>query len=236
MSSTYLDLCNKVLEHFNEPRLTSSNFTTVTGFHAVVKDSVNDAIREIQQAEYQWPFNWQEATRNVTPNPSTLIFYTFNSDVETVDWDSFVLQRDDTLGVSEKKLEEIDYDTWLQTYRARDAAQIGATLGVQVPDMIFRTQDLKLGVSPISDRTYTLRWEQFVFPAVLSTYTATSSIPDRFDHVIFKGALSRCYAFRQNMPLSNWYKTQQKEGIVQMRELLINRYSTMRDNRVQRSI
>lgn len=235
MSSTYMELCNKVLRHFNDTEFTQTTFTQATGFHSVVKDAVDDSIREVQQAEYQWPFNWEEATKNMTPSPSYLIFYTFDADVETVDWDSFILLRDDALSVSERKLSEIDYDEWLTRYRDRDAAQINTTLGNQPPEYIFRTQDGKLGVTPISDRTYTVRWEQFTFPSSLGSYDSSSSIPARFDHVIWKGALARCYAFRQNMPLAKYYKDQQIEGIKSMRELLINRYSTLRDGRVARS-
>lgn len=234
MSSQFMPLCNLVLRHFNDVEFTTTTFGTATGFHAVVKDAVNDSIREIQQAEYQWPFNWEEATKSLVANPASLTFYAFDADVESVDWDSFMLVRNDTLSVSEKKLSEIDYDEWLQRFRERDATQIGTTLGVQLPDHVFRTQDLKFGVTPISDRTYTVRFEQFAFPAILSSYTDTTTIPDRFDHVIFKGTLARCYAFRQNMPLANYYKKQQEEGITLMRALLINRYKKLRDGRVER--
>ena len=51
MSSQFMPLCNLVLRHFNDVEFTTTTFGTATGFHAVVKDAVNDSIREIQQAE-----------------------------------------------------------------------------------------------------------------------------------------------------------------------------------------
>lgn len=234
--STYLQLTNRVLRHFNDVELTSGNFSSATGFQAVVKDYVNDAIRAIQQSEYQWPFNWEEDTQVLTPAAADPQIYEFDADVETVDWDSFSLKRDDSLNIKETYLKYIEYDEWYSRIRPYDRGQIGSTtLGIQPPKYVFRTQDGKFGITPIPDRAYTIRWEQWAYPSELSAHGDSTTIPSRFDHVIFKGAVSKAYAFRQNMGVAKLFEQDFKDGISKMRELLINRYVKVRDGRVARA-
>jgi len=233
--STILSLTNKLLRHFNEVELTSATFPTANGFHAAAIDYVNDSIRTIHQAEYEWPFNWDEETVTLVPGQTDPQLYDLATDAETVDWDTFCLVRDDTLTVSETYLKYIDYDDWFQTIRSNDKAQVGsATLGIQPPQQVFRTQDLKFGVTPIPDRAYQVKYQYWGFKAALTTYSETTTIPTRFDHIIFAGAASDVYMFRGNMPAANMYKKKQTDGISKMRELLINRYKTVRDGRVRR--
>lgn len=232
--STFLELTNDVLRHFNDVEFTTTTLSTATGFHAVVKDAVNDSIRYIQQAEYEWPFNWEEDTQVLVPGQADPQIYAFDADVESVDWESFTLVRDDSLSITETPLQYIDYDEWYKKIRPTDKSQVGTTLGVQPPKYVFRTQNSKFGISPIPDRAYTIRWEQWAYPSELSLHGDSTTIPSRFDHVIFKGALSRCYSFRQNMPLAKWYKDEQDAGVSKMRELLINRYRNLTDARLQR--
>jgi len=234
--STFLELTNDVLRHFNEVELTSANFASATGFQNTVKDYVNDAIREVQQAEYEWPFNWHSTTQVGTLNSAPNV-YSLPTDCESVDWESFMLVRDDNLTnpVSQKWLPYKDYDYWLQNDAANDYNQVGQTLGVQPPKYVYRTQDQKFGFSPIFDQAYTIYYEYWGYPSELSAYGDTTTIPSRFDHVIRKGAISKGYSFRGNMPMSKLYKDQFDAGISKMRELLINRYKTLRDGRVRRS-
>ena len=49
MAYNYLGLVNEVNRRLNEVELTSSNFSTATGFYSQVKDSVNASIQEIDQ-------------------------------------------------------------------------------------------------------------------------------------------------------------------------------------------
>lgn len=244
--STFLSLTNRVLRHFNEVQLTSSNFATATGFQVTVQDYVNEAIREIQQSEYEWPFNHHTTSQVMTvgavPNIAALSQYSLPTDCESVDWDTFQLVEDLTLTnpVVQKYLPVKDYDYFIQNDAANDAdqaARINAgtgSFGVQPPQYIYRTQDLKFGVHPIPDQAYTIKYEWWGFPSELSAYGDTTTIPSRFDHVIAKAALQRAYAFRGNVPMTNIYKKWKEEGISKMRELLINRYKTVRDGRVGR--
>ena len=52
MAYDYLGLVNDVNRRLNEVELTSANFASTTGYYSFAKDSVNSAIRHINQEEY----------------------------------------------------------------------------------------------------------------------------------------------------------------------------------------
>lgn len=247
MGSTFLSLTNRVLAHFNEVQLTSSNFATATGFNQVAKDAVLDSIRQVQQAEYEWPFNHQETTQTLTPTGSisghTVAYAlpTGTTSFETIDWESFVLVRDDTLlnadasgtlPVSTKKLPYKEYDEYMQRYRDNDLNILFTDTSTREPNFITRDQNSNFIVSPPPDRAYQVKFEWWGYETDLSAYSDTTSIPSRFDHVIHKGALSLCYDFRGDAVRSNMYNKRHMDGIAKMRELLINRERKLRDKRV----
>ena len=62
MAYDFIGLVNDVNSRLNEVELTTDNFATVTGFFAFAKEAVNSAIRQIQQEEYEWPWNRAEET------------------------------------------------------------------------------------------------------------------------------------------------------------------------------
>jgi hypothetical protein len=91
MSSDYLTLTNRVLRAFNEVNLTSSNFASATGFHAEVKDAINQAIIDIYTFEdTEWPFAWDNTTFDTTVGQTT---YAKDTDFISVDWQSFKIKR-----------------------------------------------------------------------------------------------------------------------------------------------
>ena len=57
MSYDYIGLVNDVNRRLNEVELTSANFASAKGFYSLIKDSVNSAIRDINQTHHEWPFN-----------------------------------------------------------------------------------------------------------------------------------------------------------------------------------
>lgn len=240
MGSTFLSLTNSVLRHFGEVELTSTTFATAQGFHAVAKDAVQDAIRTIQQSEYEWPFNFQTGTFTLTPTATVghtqeYAYPTGTISVEAIDWESFYLIRDDSLSptVAERQVKEIEYDEWLRTYRAADKNISLVESSVREPKNIARHPNSKVIVTPPPDRAYKLGYNWYGYETDLSAYTDTTTIPSRFDHVIRAGAYARCYTHREDPANYNIYSKRFKEGIEKMRELLINRYKTMRDNRVK---
>jgi hypothetical protein len=91
MATTYLSVVNEVLKALNEVELTSSNFSSSTGFHAHVRDSVNRAIFDLYTEENnEWPFAWAEVSVDTAAGTQT---YTLDSSVTTADWESFRIQK-----------------------------------------------------------------------------------------------------------------------------------------------
>ncbi len=88
MASSYLQLTNRVIRRFNEVALTAANFAAATGFQAFVKDVVNDAIADINEAELEWPFNINTQTDTLTRG---IAEYSIVSGYRSVDWNSFFL-------------------------------------------------------------------------------------------------------------------------------------------------
>jgi len=91
MAYTYLGLVNRVCKAMNEVELTSSNFASVIGFHADVKDAVNQAILDIYREEdYEWPFAWSSTTFVTTIGTME---YNMPAAFHKLDWDSFAIRR-----------------------------------------------------------------------------------------------------------------------------------------------
>ena len=47
MAYNFLELVNSVARRLNETELTSSNFSTATGFYSQIKAAVNASIRDV---------------------------------------------------------------------------------------------------------------------------------------------------------------------------------------------
>ena len=63
MSETYLTLTNNVLARLNEVQLTSSNFSNARGIQVQAQNAVNEAVRYINQREFNYPFNHATETK-----------------------------------------------------------------------------------------------------------------------------------------------------------------------------
>ena len=55
MAESFLTHTNRVIARLNEVALTSSNFTSSRGIQTQCKNAVNEAIRYINQKEFQYP-------------------------------------------------------------------------------------------------------------------------------------------------------------------------------------
>jgi hypothetical protein len=88
----YLGLVNQVLVKINEPVLTTATFTADRGIQTLVKDAVNDSIRDIIAAELQWPFNIASNTETIL---SSVAEYALASSFRTIDWNSFFIRPSD---------------------------------------------------------------------------------------------------------------------------------------------
>ena len=95
MAYTYLDITNEVLARMNEVTLTSSNFNTARGFQIQCKNAVNDSINFINHREFNWPFNHASKTEVLVAGTTR---YAIPTTAKTVDYDTFRLVKDSSLG------------------------------------------------------------------------------------------------------------------------------------------
>lgn len=229
MGSTFLSLTNKVVRKLNEVELTSVNFSTATGFHAVVKDSVNEAIRFINQEEFQWPFNHQAGSQIMT---SGIQEYALPSDYKSIDWHTFFLQRDESLNIEGRPLLIKEYDEWVRRYRSNDEHIIAnISTGTTTPELVFRTQKETFVVSPPPSEAYVIKFDYWNAADDLSAHDDTTNVPTRFDDVIKNGAMIGVYMFRENLESANKVEDRFLRGIKNMRTQLINSYQHMFDLR-----
>ena len=102
----FLGLVNDVNRRLNEVELTETNFSTAVGFYANAKDSINSAIREINQQQFEWPFNHD--TQHEYLNEGDVRYF-IPRDVKTLDMDSFRIPRDNSLGNETSRLKPVSY-------------------------------------------------------------------------------------------------------------------------------
>ena len=60
MANSFLTYTNDVLAKLNEVQLTSTDFSDARGIQIQAKNAVNQAIRYINQREFNWPFNAEQ--------------------------------------------------------------------------------------------------------------------------------------------------------------------------------
>ena len=113
MAYNFLGLVNAMNRRLNEVELTSSNFTTATGFYSQAKDAVNASIRYINQSEYFWSFNHATKEQTLTANTSR---YAFPTDAKVINFNSFRIKENTTLGNSTTRLTEIVYEDYLDRF------------------------------------------------------------------------------------------------------------------------
>jgi hypothetical protein len=231
MAYDFLGLVNDVNSRLNEVPLNSSNFGTAGGFYSAAKESVNSAIRFINQSAFEWPFNHTTQSLVLTPGTNR---YSYPSNVKTIDFDSFRIVRDDTLGNDTRKLSILSYEDYLDNY-LDDEYNTSNTSIRTIPRHVFRTPDRKFGVHPVPDKAYTLVYESYALSPDLVDAADTPALPEQFRNVIVDGAMHFAYFFRGNTQDASLHFQKFEEGIKNMRSLYINRYDYIRDTRVNNS-
>ena len=228
MPSSYIDLCNKTLRRLNEVEISADDFPTVRGVQALVKDAVKAAIAKVNQAEYGWPFNAAEHTQVLNAGQTE---YTWPDYFKVSDWNSFQIQKDDSLAVTYKTLKSIDRDEWYRDYRDDDY-DAGST-GRAVPDFVFPSHGNGFGVSPSPDKAYTVRFRYYQNYSDLTAATDVTRIPESFDTVIVDGAIYHLYMFKDNLEAASAAFTAFQQGIKDLQTLYINNYQYISDTRVK---
>ena len=227
MPSTYINLCNMVLRRINEVEMTSAEFADVRGVQALVKDAVRAAIAKINQAEFEWPFNASEHTQVLEVGRTE---YDWPDYFKIADFNSFQIQKNDSLGVSYKTLSAIERDEWYAKYRDTDY-DAGST-GRAVPDFVFPSHGTGFGVTPSPDKTYSLRFRYYLNYADLTAHDDVTRIPESFDTVIIDGALYHLYMFKDNIDAANAAFQAFTLGLKDLQTLYINSYEYVRDTRI----
>lgn len=221
MAYTYLDITNEVIARMNEVALTSANFASARGFQVQCKNAVNDAINYVNQREFGWPFTHSTQTQTLVAGQTR---YTIPADTQSVDYDTFRISKDDTLGVSGITLRILDYKEYTQKYIDQETtSDVGA-----VPIYVFRTPDNNYGLYPYPDKAYELKYEYFQKPTALSAHGDVPTIPEQFRQVIVDGATAYAYQYRGEAQQYGINFARFEDGIKQMQTILLNRADYVR--------
>lgn len=231
MAYDYIGLVNDVNRRLNEVELTSTNFLTAKGEYAMIKDAVNASIRFINQHEFEWPFNHVEEEEVLTPG---IVRYSSPADSKVIDFDSFRIKRDSTLGNETRKLKLLSYEEYLENYVD---AEYNTSTGIrQLPVYVFKTPDQEFGVVNPPDKAYKIVYEYYRLPVDLLNDTDVPSIPEQFRYVIVNGAMHFAYLFRGETQEAAVAQQRFEQEIKQMRSLYINRYDYLRSTVVNNTI
>lgn len=229
MASTYnfLGLVNDVCTRLNEEPLSTENFTSVDGFYNAAKMYVNAAIRDINQLEYNWPFNHNTAELYMDGGTNR---YQYPAEAKVVDLDTIRIVPDANLGVPATHIKQIQYNEYIRKYMSEEFKS--ASQG-SVPQYVCMSQSRELVFAPMPDKDYEVQFEYFIYPVDLVNATDVPTIPERFRHVIVDGAMYHAYMFRDNPQSAQLAEGKFKDGIKAMTSLLINEFISVVDTRTR---
>ena len=226
MAYDYLGLINDVNRRLNEVELTTSNFATATGEYGMIKDAVNASIRYINQHEYEWPFNHVTADETMTAG---VVRYAFPTDAKTVDFDSFRIKRNATLGNDTKRLGILSYEEYLSKHVD---IEYNTSANRAMPDFVFRTPNQEFGFVKNPDKAYEYAYEYYRLPVDLINTTDVPTVPEQFRYIIVNGAMHFAYMFRGETQESQVTQQRFMEEIKSMRSLYVNRYDYLRSTAI----
>jgi len=218
MAYNFLSLVNDVALRINETQLTSSNFSTATGFYPQLKESINSSLRHINQAHFFWPYNHNTEETTLAAGTSR---YALPDNAKYVDFGSFRVKRNTTLNVGQgRRLDQLTYSEYLSNYIDQEY-ETDSTRG-GVPRNVARTPDNEFIIVPMPDKAYEIQYEYYMEPVDLELYSDIPTVPEQFRHVIVDGAMYYAYMFRDNIEMANLSQSKFENGIKQMRTLLVN--------------
>ena len=293
MAESYLTLTNKVIIKLNEVALTSVNFTSARGIQVQCQNAINEAIRYINQTDYNYPFNHATANQTLTAG---VVRYSLPSSTKVVDYNTFRLVKDSDLGSSGGKLRLLNYNDYIDKYITQEdeissttlsqshtdsvttitvasttgfnasgslyigneivsytaigssttftgvtrgsssttaAAHADAVVVTQfnqgsIPQYVARTPDNNYLLYPYPTKSYQVDFEYYTFPTDLAAHGDTTTIPDRFAHVIVTGAMAFVYQYRGEIQQHQVSMQLFEDGIKNMQSLLVNRFDYLR--------
>jgi hypothetical protein len=215
----FLTLVNRVLRRFNEVELTEANFATAKGFHAQVRDAVNDTVSFIVQQHPQWSFLLQSGQTTLTIGQAA--GYPLPANTISTDFDSFFLDPDEEEEIDGVNLRLLTFDDWVRHYREID--QGGEETARRKPRFVFPGNGQTFGVSPVPDKTYSISYEYWSAPDRLVLPTDTTSIPEIWTYVIIDGASYYTTLFRGDNDAAAIHKGSFDKGIKFMAHALLKK-------------
>ena len=221
MAYDFLGLTNEVLARMNEVVLTATNFTAARGYQIQCQNAVNDAINYINQREYGWPFSHATQSETLVASQTR---YTVPTGTQHVDYETFRISKDNTLGVDATTLRVLDYKEYVDKYIGQETSSgVGG-----VPNFVFRTPDNNYGLYPYPDKAYVLKYEYYSRPTALAAATDVPAVPEQFRQVIADGATAYAYQYRGEAQQYGLNFTRFEEGIKHMQSILLNRTDYVR--------
>ena len=131
MAETFLTLTNSVLSRMNEVQLTSSNFTSARGIQTQAQNAVNEAIRYINQREFNYPFNHSTKTETLVPGT---VRYSLPTDAKHADYNTFRIAKDTDLGTSGSSLVTLNYNEYVDKYISQEDDVVTTNLDGSLTD------------------------------------------------------------------------------------------------------
>ena len=128
MATSFLNLTNQLLRRLNEVEIAESEFSSCRGVQALAKDAIKNSIAKINSAEFEWPFNATLHTQTLTVGVEE---YNWPQYFKTVDWNSFQIQKNDSLSVGFRHLELLSRDQYYKL--GKDADDASGSEGITVP-------------------------------------------------------------------------------------------------------
>jgi hypothetical protein len=227
MAYDYINLVNDVNRRLNEVELTAANFPTATGYYSFAKDSINAAIRHVNQEEFEWPWNHVEETEVLAVGE---VRYSMPYDSKTVNMNTFRVKRDASLDVETVKLKILSYEEWLDKYADSEYNSSPSVRGV--PTYVVRTPSREIIFYPAPDKEYEVVYEYFRTGFDLESVTDVPTLPEQYRYTIVDGAMYYVYQFRGDTQAAQLALQKFQQGIKQLRSLHINRTDYLRDTRV----
>ena len=229
MAYDYLGLSNEVLSRMNEVVLTTSNFSSARGFQIQCKNAVNDAINYINQREYGWPFNHSTHTETLVAGTTR---YSLPANTKHVDYETFRIVKDATLGSSGGTIRVLDYKEYVDKYIEQED---DTTIEGGIPVNVFRTPSNDYGLYPYPDKAYDIRFDYYSVPSVLANATDVPTVPEQFRQVVADGATAYAYQYRGEAQQYGINFARFEEGIKHMQSLLLNRTDYVRSTYIPHS-
>jgi len=227
MAYDFIGLCNDVNKRLNEVALTTTNFATTEGYYSFVKDSVNAAIRHINQEEFEWPWNHVEEEQTLTAGVSR---YTYPSDAKTINFNTFRIKRSATLGNGTERLKPLQYEEYLEKYIDQEYDTNTSNRGI--PEYIVRTPSREFILVPEPDKAYELVFEYYQLGYDMELHNDIPALPEPYRHIIVNGAMYYVYQFRSDTQMAQLSKEMFEQGVKYLRSQHINRTEYIRDRRV----